>query len=108
MKSQLELLDDLQKLHQQISKAKAELNKIKDESGTRKRYLAEQEAIISHMMEEANNAIADAHTQYSQLERSINFMESQKIILKSEIETLVLDKNTLEADIILMVETSNI
>ena len=53
-----------------IADASTKLQAIKDESGTRKRYLIEQENIITHMMEDANDSINNAHSTYGQLERS--------------------------------------
>lgn len=96
--------DILKKLELSTKDAQKKLNAINDESGTRKRYLAEQEKIITHLMEEANESIAQAHTEFSHLERSIAGLEVQKTQFESDIQTLLLDRNALEGDTILLQE----
>lgn len=81
-----------------ITAATKELESIVSENATRKTYLKEQETLITHMMEEANISIADAHSKYSQLERSIAGLIINKSNIESDIQTLVLDKNIIEGN----------
>lgn len=90
--------DKLTVIDQRIIEANKTLNSINEESATRKRYLLEQEKIITHMMNDANESINKVHDRYAQLERAVSSMEVQKSTLSSDIETLLLDKGTLEAE----------
>ena len=54
------------------------------------------------MMQDANDSINDAHTKYSQLERSISSMEIERNTLNDVILNLHLDKDTLEQETILI------
>lgn len=96
----------LSTIEQKIGEATKALTSINEESGTRKRYLAEQEKIITHMMTDANESINKANDTYGQLERAISSMEVQKTALKNEVDVLLLNKDTLENDVLLLEDTN--
>ncbi len=79
------------------------IKNINEEIKTRKIYLKDQEKLISDTESKANESLEELQNRYSQLDRSIHAKELEEADLNSKIYTLIVDKDNLEQQLVIVV-----